>query len=69
MRILVIGGNGQVGTELRRALKPLGELIVTTRSGESLDGQASLPCDLAIPGSAHNLIDGLQPDIVVNATA
>jgi dTDP-4-dehydrorhamnose reductase len=69
MRILLIGGNGQVGTELRRALKPLGELIVTTRSGESLDGQASLPCDLAILGSPHNLIDGLQPDIVVNATA
>jgi dTDP-4-dehydrorhamnose reductase len=36
MRLLVLGGNGQVGHELRRALAPLGEVVATTRSGRCL---------------------------------
>ena len=38
MRILLFGANGQVGTELRRSLAPLGELVVATRNGQLPDG-------------------------------
>lgn len=31
MKLLLLGGNGQVGRELRRSLAPLGELAVATR--------------------------------------
>lgn len=69
MKLLLIGGNGQVGTELRRALAPLGELIVTTRSGEPLDGASTLACDLSTPNAARHVIEMIRPDVVINATA
>ena len=47
MKILLFGANGQVGHELRRSLAPLGELVVTTRSGTLDDGVASLRCETA----------------------
>lgn len=69
MRSLLIGGNGQVGTELRRALGRLGELVVTTRNGDALQEERTLSCDLSTPGAAGNLIEMVRPDIVINATA
>lgn len=69
MRSLLIGGNGQVGTELRRALGRLGEVVVTTRNGDALQEERSLSCDLSTPGAAGNLIEMVRPDIVINATA
>lgn len=69
MKLLLIGGNGQVGTELRRALAPLGEVVVTTRSGEPLDGASTLACDLSTPNAARHVIEMIRPDVVINATA
>lgn len=69
MKVLLIGGNGQVGTELRRALLPLGEVVVTTRDGVALDGQATLPCDLSMPEAVARVIQHVVPDVVINATA
>ncbi|MBS0214252.1 MAG: dTDP-4-dehydrorhamnose reductase [Proteobacteria bacterium] len=68
MRILLVGGNGQVGHELRRSLAPLGEVIVTTRSGE-LDGGDARACDLMQPGMVATVVRETQPDVVVNAAA
>lgn len=68
MRILLIGGSGQVGHELRRSLAPLGEVIVTTRNG-ALDGGAALACDLMQPGVPASVVQAAKPDIVVNAAA
>ncbi len=68
MRILLVGGNGQVGHELRRSLAPLGEVVVTTRSGE-LDGGFALTCDLMQPGALASVVREAQPDVVVNAAA
>ena len=51
MRLLVFGGNGQVGTELRRALAPLGEVTVATRNGRLDDGTACLAADFDAPDS------------------
>ena len=69
MRILLLGGTGQVGYELRRSLAPLGELTVTTRTGELPDGGACESLDLYAPETFSSLIDRAAPDIVVNATA
>lgn len=56
---LVLGGKGQVGRQLSRALQPLGELRVVGRD----------ECDLALPGTAERLIAAWKPRVVVNAAA
>ena len=68
MRVLLIGGNGQVGHELHRSLAPLGDVVVTTRNGE-LKGGSALACDLMQPGALAAVVDETRPDVVVNATA
>ena len=65
MKILLIGGTGQVGRELRRSLPALGDVIVATRDGEGADAIADFDDQKSIVA----LIDILAPDIVVNAAA
>ncbi|MEO5963268.1 MAG: dTDP-4-dehydrorhamnose reductase [Thermomonas sp.] len=65
MKILLLGGNGQVGRELGRSLPVLGEVIVATRDGEGADAAA----DFDQPQSLAALIETIAPDIVVNAAA
>lgn len=69
MRLLLIGGNGQVGLELQRALAPLGELVVTTRDGRLSDGGLCEQLDLGMPESVAGLVERVAPDVVVNAAA
>ena len=58
-KILLIGGNGQVGHTLKSALQPLGEVVVVTRAELDLsDTRAIIP-----------LVTRVNPDIIVNATA
>lgn len=69
MKLLVLGGNGQVGHELLRALAPLGQVVATTRSGTLEDGT---PCELADFDQPHTLtalVERTAPDVVVNAAA
>lgn len=69
MKILLLGGNGQVGHELARSLAPLGDVVVTTRSGELPDGGACEALDLYAPETFAPLFERVAPDVVVNATA
>lgn len=69
MRILLFGANGQVGTELRRSLAPLGEVVATTRTGTFEDGSVCELADFDVPASLPALIERVAPDIVVNAAA
>jgi dTDP-4-dehydrorhamnose reductase len=69
MKILLLGANGQVGHELRRALAPLGELVCTTRDGRLADGSACETADFGTPDSLAALVDRIAPDVVVNAAA
>lgn len=69
MKILLLGGNGQVGHELRRSLAPLGDLVITTRNGRLSDGEACESLDLAEPQEIAALIERVAPDAVVNAAA
>jgi dTDP-4-dehydrorhamnose reductase len=69
MKILLLGGNGQVGHELRRALAPLGDVVPTTRSGMLADGTECEAADFDRPRSMMSVLQRVQPDLVVNAAA
>jgi dTDP-4-dehydrorhamnose reductase len=59
LKILLTGRDGQVGWELARSLKALGEVIATGR--EELD--------LGEPDSIRRVVRELRPQIIVNAAA
>ena len=69
MTILLFGGNGQIGQELRRALVMLGTVVATTRSGQLPDGSACEVADFGQPAGLPALLDRLRPSVVVNAAA
>jgi len=59
LRILLTGGNGQIGWELGRSLPPAGEVFAFDH--------ASL--DLAIPDQIVERVREVKPDLIVNAAA
>lgn len=69
MKLLVFGANGQLGTELLRALASLGTLVATTRSGMLPDGTTCETADFDAPASLEALLQRVRPDLVVNAAA
>ena len=69
MTVLLFGGNGQVGHELRRSLRPLGDVVVTTRSGELPEGVRCEVADFDRPDTLADLVERVAPAIVVNAAA
>lgn len=64
MKILLFGKNGQVGSELQRALAPLGTLVCLDRCGNQ-----GLCGDLADPQGISQTIHAVKPDVIVNAAA
>jgi dTDP-4-dehydrorhamnose reductase len=68
MRVLLLGADGQLGTELRRRLAPLGELVAATRDGTLGDGRCEA-ADFSEPGTLPALVARVAPDVVVNAAA
>lgn len=70
MRILLLGANGQLGTELRRSLAPLGEIVAGTRDGRLADGGDRCEvADFDRPAELAKLVERVAPDVVVNAAA
>jgi dTDP-4-dehydrorhamnose reductase len=63
MTILLLGADGQVGWELRRALAPLGEVTALTRTSEAHSG------DLENLDGLRATLDALRPTHIVNAAA
>lgn len=61
--ILLIGSQGQVGWELRRSLRSLGNLVCAARRAEA----GTLAVDLADPQSLRSLIREVKPKAIVNA--
>ena len=58
-RILVIGSAGQLGQELQQTLVPYGEVVAVDRK----------TLDLSQPDQIRELVQQLQPQIVINAAA
>jgi dTDP-4-dehydrorhamnose reductase len=59
MRVLLLGGDGQVGHELRGMLTCFAELVCPSRS----------EADLGEPASVERAVVAARPDLVVNAAA
>lgn len=64
MKLLLLGCNGQVGWELQRSLRPLGELVVC-----DFDSAPQFQADFTRPAEVAALVDRLRPDVIVNAAA
>jgi dTDP-4-dehydrorhamnose reductase len=69
MKILLLGGDGQLGTRLRESLAPLGDIVASTLTGTLPDGAACERLDLTDLDAIAPLIERIAPDVVVNATA
>lgn len=59
LRVLLLGADGQVGWELRRALLPLGDVLPCSRA----------QADLRDLDKLRALLERAQPDCIVNAAA
>ena len=71
MKIVLLGANGQLGRSflLDGGLASLGTLIPVSRDGKLVDGGMAEVGDLAVPGPLIELLDRLQPDVILNAAA
>ena len=67
-RILLLGAGGQLGTELRRSLAALGEVVAATRPG-AVGGSPCEVADMSAPDTLLPLLARVAPDVVVNAAA
>nr|WP_225590928.1 dTDP-4-dehydrorhamnose reductase [Pseudoxanthomonas sp. PXM03] len=66
---MLLGANGQVGNELRRSLAAMGEVVPTTRSGQLPDGRRCEIADFDRPDTLVELVERIQPTVVINAAA
>jgi len=64
MKILLFGGQGQVGWELSRSLAPLGELIAVNRHSKN-----GLCGNLSRFDALRDTVRAIKPDVIVNAAA
>lgn len=59
MTVLILGGNGQVGFELKRSLAPLGTIVAPSRK----------EVDLTQAGAVAALLESVRPAVIANAAA
>ena len=69
MKLVLLGGNGQVGQALVDPLAALAEVVVATREGRLASGAPCLTADLADPASLRKALDDADADVAVNAAA
>lgn len=65
MIILLLGPDGRLGWELRRALAPLGRVVAWNRRCREADAWGDLEDPVRLAGAVH----ALGPDAIVNAAA
>jgi dTDP-4-dehydrorhamnose reductase len=64
LRLLLLGPDGQVGWELRRALAPVAEVIAAGRAGRD-----AVAGDLEQIEALRGTVRAVRPDLIVNAAA
>lgn len=61
-KILVTGASGQLGRAFARLLSPVSEVVFTDMQGEH-------GCNLAVEADLKQLLDKVQPDLIINPAA
>ncbi|MDR2871201.1 MAG: dTDP-4-dehydrorhamnose reductase [Xanthomonadaceae bacterium] len=69
MKILLLGGNGQLGIELRRRLNSVADVVIGTRDGRLIEGGICETADFLYPETLPAVIERIAPDVVINAAA
>jgi len=69
MKILLLGKGGQLGWELQRALAPMGQLHAFDFDTPGPSQAPHLRADFSQPDQVAELVEVLQPDVIVNAAA
>jgi dTDP-4-dehydrorhamnose reductase len=71
VKILLLGGNGQLGRRFisHGGLADRGELVVASRDGTLIDGGRAETGDLSAADELAALLDRVQPAVIVNAAA
>ena len=68
--VLLIGADGQLGTELRKVLAARGIApVMSSLHGALPDGGTAHACDLSAPGALAALVREVAPAVVFNAAA
>lgn len=68
--VLLVGADGQLGTELRKALAARGITpVMSSLHGTLPDGGTAHACDLSTPGAIAALVRDVAPTVVLNAAA
>lgn len=69
MRIVLFGGSGQIGWELRRSLAPLGEIVAPGRAEADFEQPASLAAvvraaaaDVVVNAAGHTAVDRAEQE-------
>lgn len=71
MKILLLGANGQLGRTFVQwhDQEQADTLIAASRDGRLADGRQGIAADMAHPAGLGALLDGVQPDVIINAAA
>lgn len=68
--VLLVGADGQLGTELRKALAARGIApVMSSLQGTLPNGGTAHACDLSAPGALAALVREIAPAVVINAAA
>lgn len=68
--VLLLGADGQLGTELRKALAARNIApVMSSLHGMLPDGGTARACDLSIPGAVAALVREVKPAAILNAAA
>src|SRR5690606_33968072 len=68
--ILLVGGSGQVGWELRQCLPLLGPVVLASRTPPAAMRQPQWqPIDLLNPESIRKVVRSVRPRLIINAAA